>query len=166
MRLQFLEKLGGPCSLEYRECGVSVSDHSKRFALRTVGGHGNRDSARNERKLEFGADDLGSENIWEAEIHSSFVAELEQWKPSFEYNVSSVYPVGHRWFPTLELNGRRLKGKNAFYLTPGLYRHFAHRVEIGIGVPAGPQAASRAAWAWSARSTESSVEIVKIGRAR
>jgi hypothetical protein len=58
-------------------------------------------------------------------------------RASLQYNLASVYPVRKRWFPTLEFNGRRLDAKNAFYLTPGLYRHFSHRLEIGMGVPTG-----------------------------
>jgi hypothetical protein len=65
------------------------------------------------------------------------VAEVEQWKPSFQYNVASVYPVRYCWFPTLEFNGRRLEGKDAFYLTPGLYRQLSHRLEIGIPIGLG-----------------------------
>jgi len=80
---------------------------------------------------------LAAKTFKKFQVHASLVAEVEQWKPSFQYNVASVCPVRRRWFPTLEFNGRRLEGKNAFYLTPGLYRHFDHRLEIGIGVPAG-----------------------------
>jgi hypothetical protein len=80
---------------------------------------------------------LAAKTFKKLQVHASFVAELEEWKPSFQYNLASVYPVGRRWFPTLEFNGRRLGGENAFYLTPGLYRHFGHRLELGIGVPAG-----------------------------
>jgi hypothetical protein len=80
---------------------------------------------------------LAAKTFKKVQVHAGFVAELEEWKPSFRYNLASVYPVGRRWFPTVEFNGRRLEGKNAFYLTPGLYRHFNHRLEIGIGIPAG-----------------------------
>lgn len=71
------------------------------------------------------------------QIHASFVAEVEQEKPSFQYNLASVYPVRRHWFPTFEFNGRSLHGSRAFYLTPGLYRHLPRRFEIGAGVPLG-----------------------------
>lgn len=71
------------------------------------------------------------------QIHASFLSDIEQRNSSFEYNVAGVYPLTRRWFPTFEFNGRRLDGKNAFYLTPGLYRHFKHRLETGIGIPVG-----------------------------
>jgi hypothetical protein len=88
-------------------------------------------------QLEYEPTILAAKTFRKLQVHASFVANVEQWKPSFQYNVASVYPVRDRWFPTLEFNGRRLDGKNAFYLTPGLYRHFAHRLEAGIGVPGG-----------------------------
>lgn len=71
------------------------------------------------------------------QLHASLLSDLEHWKPTFEYNVACVYPLARLWFPTFEFNGRRLDGKNAFYLTPGLYRHWKHRLEMGIGIPLG-----------------------------
>jgi hypothetical protein len=71
------------------------------------------------------------------QVHASLVSDMEQWKPSLEYNLASVYPIKKRWFPTFEFSGRRERPRNAFYLTPGLYRHFRHRLEIGIGIPLG-----------------------------
>jgi hypothetical protein len=71
------------------------------------------------------------------QVHASFVSDVEQWRPSLEYNLASVYPIKKRWLPTFEFNGRRQHSRNAFYLTPGLYRHCRHRLEIGIGIPIG-----------------------------
>jgi hypothetical protein len=72
------------------------------------------------------------------QIHASLLSEIEEMKPSFDYNVASVYPVKPHWFPTFELNGRRRHdAKNAFYLTPGLYHHYSKRIETGIGTPIG-----------------------------
>jgi hypothetical protein len=71
------------------------------------------------------------------QIHASFVADIEEEKPSFQYNVASVYSVRRHWFPTFEFNGRSLHGDAAFYLTPGMYRHLPHHLEIGAGVPLG-----------------------------
>ena len=71
------------------------------------------------------------------QIHASFVADIEEEKPSFQYNLASVYQIQRHWFPTFEFNGRSLHGDAAFYLTPGLYRHLAHRFEIGAGFPLG-----------------------------
>ena len=70
------------------------------------------------------------------QVHASVISEIEQWKPTFAYNVSAVYPIKHVWFPTFEFNGRRA-GTNFFYVTPGLYRHLGHGTQIGIGIPLG-----------------------------
>ncbi|MEO6924070.1 MAG: hypothetical protein ABI142_09610 [Bryocella sp.] len=37
----------------------------------------------------------------------------------------------------MELNGRRQSGVNSFYLTPGLYKHLPHRLELGAAAPIG-----------------------------
>jgi hypothetical protein len=71
------------------------------------------------------------------QIHASFLSEVEQWRPSLEYNLASVYPIRRCWFPTFEFNERRQNARNALYLTPGLYRHFRHSLEVGIGIPLG-----------------------------
>jgi hypothetical protein len=71
------------------------------------------------------------------QIHASALADITEGRPELEYNLASVYPVKRRWFPTLEFNGRRAGAMNSFYVTPGLYRHLRHRVEIGIGSPLG-----------------------------
>lgn len=39
--------------------------------------------------------------------------------------------------PTLEFNGRRNAGVNSFYVTPGIYKHLPHRLEMGIAMPMG-----------------------------
>jgi hypothetical protein len=80
---------------------------------------------------------LAAKTFRKLQIHASFFSDVEGQKPSLEYNVACVYPVKSRWFPTLEFNGRRLDGKNSFYLKLGLYRHFKHRLEMGIGIPFG-----------------------------
>jgi len=88
--------------------------------------------------LEYQPTILAAKTFRGAQIHASFVADIEEEKkPSFQYNLASVYPIQHQWFPTLEFNGRHLHGEGAFYLTPGLYRCFAHRFELGLGVPVG-----------------------------
>jgi len=71
------------------------------------------------------------------QVHASFTADIEAEKPSFQYNLASVYSIRQRWFPTIEFNGRSIRGEPAFYLTPGLYRHFHSRAEFGVGVPLG-----------------------------
>jgi hypothetical protein len=71
------------------------------------------------------------------QLHGSVIGEFENGSKSFAYNIASVYPVRRHWFPTLEWNGRRLLGRNAFYATPGVYRHYGRGLEIGVGVPVG-----------------------------
>jgi hypothetical protein len=71
------------------------------------------------------------------QIHTSALSDVREPHGEFEYNVGSVYPIRQRWFPTFEFNGRRENALNSFYLTPGLYRHLRHRVEMGIGMPVG-----------------------------
>jgi hypothetical protein len=70
------------------------------------------------------------------QIHLSFVTDIERDKPSFQYNLASVYPIRRHWFPTFEFNDRSLRGKGAFYLTPGLYRRL-ERFEFASGSPRG-----------------------------
>jgi len=70
------------------------------------------------------------------QVHASVISEIEQWKPTFAYNVAAVYPVRHGWFPTFEFNRRRTEA-NSVYVTPGLYRHLGPRTEMGIGIPIG-----------------------------
>jgi hypothetical protein len=69
-------------------------------------------------------------------VHASVLANLENEKPSFQYNVAPVYSIRNRWFPTFEFNGS-LHGVGALYVTPGLYRRFKSRLEVGIGTPLG-----------------------------
>lgn len=80
---------------------------------------------------------LAAKTFRKVQIHASFFSDVEKQGHSLGYNVASVYPMPHRWFPTMEFNGRRRDSQNAFYLTPGLYRHVNHRLELGLGVPAG-----------------------------
>jgi len=86
-------------------------------------------------EVEYQPTVLAAKTFRKLQVHASFVADIEEWKPSFQYNLASVYPIQRRWFPTLEFNGRRLRGKDSFYLTPGLYRRFENRFEFGVGVP-------------------------------
>ena len=97
-------------------------------------------------ELEYQPTILAAKSFRRLQIHASFVAELEKKeKTSFQYNLSSVYPLRLRWFPTLEFNGRQLHGTSGTYVTPGLSRHFRHHIEIGMGIPLGVSgAASRA----------------------
>jgi hypothetical protein len=89
------------------------------------------------RKVEYEPTILVAKTFRRAQVHASFVADIEERNPAFQYNLASVYPVQRRWFPILEFNGRRLNGGNASYLTPGLYRRLKHRVELGVGAPLG-----------------------------
>ncbi|MGD0681717.1 MAG: hypothetical protein ABR990_06670 [Terracidiphilus sp.] len=71
------------------------------------------------------------------QIHTSVIPELSDDDKSLEYNVAAVRPLAHHLIPTLEFNGRRNKGLNSFYVTPGMYKHLPRRMEIGMGVPVG-----------------------------
>ena len=88
-------------------------------------------------ELGFAPAILLARSFRKLQIHASVLSEIEQWKPSVDYNVATVHPIKHVWFPTFEFNGRRQNARNAFYLTPGLYRHSKHRSEVGIGIPVG-----------------------------
>jgi len=88
-------------------------------------------------ELEFEPELLAAKSFRRIQVHASFVANVEQGTLFLEYNLASVYLVSHRWYPTLEFSGRRLNGENAFYVTPGLYRHIGRRLEVGIGLPLG-----------------------------
>jgi hypothetical protein len=80
---------------------------------------------------------LAARTIRRLQVHASFLAELEQRESEFRYNIASVYPFRHRWFPTLEFNGRHVNANEELYLTVGLYHKFDHRFELGVGVPVG-----------------------------
>lgn len=71
------------------------------------------------------------------QIHTSFIPELNKDEESLAYNVAAVRPFEHSLRPTLEFSGRRNGDVNSFYVTPGMYKHLPHRVEIGVGVPLG-----------------------------
>ena len=51
--------------------------------------------------------------------------------------MAALRPIAHHLIPTLEFNGRRNSGVNSFYVTPGIYKHLPHRLEMGVGVPMG-----------------------------
>ncbi|MGA3162289.1 MAG: hypothetical protein ABSC77_13865 [Terracidiphilus sp.] len=85
---------------------------------------------------------MAAKGFGKLQIHASFIPELSDDEKSFEYNVASLRPVAHHLIPTLEFNGRRNSGVNSFYVTPGIYKHLPHRLEMGVGVPAGIGSAS------------------------
>jgi len=71
------------------------------------------------------------------QIHTSVVPELGSDDKSVEYNVAALRPIAHHLIPTLEFNGRRSGGVNSFYITPGIYKHLPHRLEMGAAMPMG-----------------------------
>jgi hypothetical protein len=71
------------------------------------------------------------------QIHTSLIPQLGSNDRSLEYNAAAVRPVAHHFIPTLEFNGRRNVGVNSFYVTPGIYKHLPHRLEMGIAMPTG-----------------------------
>jgi hypothetical protein len=80
---------------------------------------------------------MAAKGFGKLQIHTSFIPELGGDDKSLEYNVASLRPFAHHLIPTLEFNGRRNSGVNSFYVTPGIYKHLPHRLEIGAAVPAG-----------------------------
>ena len=109
--------------------------HDRAFALTAGMGVGFPVSSKGE--LSWEPTVLAAKSFGKLQLQGSVVAELEKESRSLAYNVASVYPVRRRWFPTLEWNARRVLARNAFYLTPGLYRHFDHGFEVGVGAPLG-----------------------------
>jgi hypothetical protein len=88
------------------------------------------------QEVEYEPTILIARGFGKLQVHASVLANLENEKPSFQYNVASVYSIRNRWFPTFEFNGS-LHGVGALYVTPGLYRRFKSRLEVGIGTPLG-----------------------------
>jgi hypothetical protein len=80
---------------------------------------------------------LAAKGFGKLQIHTSVIPELSKDDKSLEYNVAALRPIAHHLIPTLEFNGRRNSGVNGFCVTPGLYKHFPHRLEMGVGVPMG-----------------------------
>jgi hypothetical protein len=81
---------------------------------------------------------LAAKQLGNTQLHASFLAGLGKDSQEYEYNLASVTNLHSAWFPTLEFNGRRTDaGANLYYLTPGIYRHFRHRVEAGAAVSGG-----------------------------
>jgi hypothetical protein len=80
---------------------------------------------------------LLEKGVGKLQVHASFIPESGSGNTSLEYNVAAVRPWAHHLIPTLEFNGRRDSGVNSFYVTSGIYKHLPHRLEIGMGVPAG-----------------------------
>jgi len=69
--------------------------------------------------------------------HTSLIPQLGSNDRSPEYNAAAVRPLAHHFVPTLVFNGRRNVGVNSFYVTPGIYTHLPHRLEMGIAMPMG-----------------------------
>lgn len=81
---------------------------------------------------------LAAKQLGPMQLHASFLADLAKDSREYEYNLASVTNLHSGWFPTLEFNARRTDtGTNLFYLTPGIYRHFPHRIEAGVALSAG-----------------------------
>jgi hypothetical protein len=85
---------------------------------------------------------LAAKQFGTLQIHTSFIPELSKDDKSLAYNVAAVRPIAHDLRPTLEFSGRRNAGINTFYVTPGIYQHLPHRLEIGMGVPIGASSLS------------------------
>jgi hypothetical protein len=105
------------------------------FALSGVMGFNAPLTSRGE--LSYEPEILIAKAFGTLQIHTSVIPELGGGETSLEYNVAAVHPFVHHWVPTLEFNGRRNAGVNAFYVTPGMYKRLPHRFEMGAGVPAG-----------------------------
>jgi len=121
----------GPASagMQYQICSSSTSALSVGFAF------GIPSDAESE--IEFQPTILAARTFRRAQIHASFGTGLGKERPSFQYNLASVFPVHPGWYPTLEFNGRSIADRNAFYLTPGVYHRIGQRFELGIGTPFG-----------------------------
>lgn len=87
--------------------------------------------------LSYEPELLAAKGFGKLQVHGSFIPEFGDGETSLAYNVAAVRPVAHHLLPTLEFNGRRNSGINSFYFTPGIYKHFPHRFEAGVAVPAG-----------------------------
>jgi len=71
------------------------------------------------------------------QVHTNMQAELGTGVRGFNYDISTVVPVG-RVAPSLELNARTLESATPqFYATPGLTYSFSDRTKLGVGVPIG-----------------------------
>lgn len=64
-------------------------------------------------EVEYQPSILAAKTFRKVQVHTSFVADIEEEKPSFQYNLASVYPIHRHWLPTLEFNGRSLRGQGA-----------------------------------------------------
>jgi hypothetical protein len=82
-----------------------------------------------------GAPSLLAARAWgKFQIHTQLAASLSQARPSYIYNLATVYESG-RFTPTLEFNDVTSSANPAFLITPGLYYHFTERIEFGVGTP-------------------------------
>jgi hypothetical protein len=87
--------------------------------------------------VSYEPDVLIAKGFGKLQIHTSFIPELSDDDTSLAYNVAALRPFAHHLIPTLEFNGRRNSAVNSFYLTPGIYKHLPHRLEMGAAIPAG-----------------------------
>jgi hypothetical protein len=94
------------------------------------------------RGIEWEPSIIAARAFGKMQVHASVSANIQAAKPSLESNLASVYSIDQRWFPTLELTAKQVLGIYAFYVTPGLYRHFKHRLEVGVGAPLGIRGSS------------------------
>jgi hypothetical protein len=88
-------------------------------------------------ELEWEPELLAAKMFGPTQVHVSFIAGLSDDEREYAYNAATVTDLHSKWFPTLEFSGRNNKFGNQFYVTPGIYRHFAHRLEAGAAVATG-----------------------------
>jgi len=71
------------------------------------------------------------------QVHTNMQAALGADHQGFNYDISTVYPIG-RVAPSLELNARTMESATPqFYATPGVTYSFSDRTQVGVGVPIG-----------------------------
>jgi hypothetical protein len=80
---------------------------------------------------------MAAKGFGKLQIHASLIPEISDDETSLAYNLAALRPLAHHLIPTLEFNGRRNSGVNSFYVTPGIYKHLPHRLEMGVAMPAG-----------------------------
>jgi hypothetical protein len=99
------------------------------FALSAAAGVNLPLASRGETSFE--PELLAAKAFGTLQIHASVIPELSEDERFLAYNVAAVRPFVHNLRPTLEFSGRRNAGVNSFYVTPGIYKHLPHRLEIG-----------------------------------
>jgi len=80
---------------------------------------------------------LAAKMFGPTQLHVSFIAGLGQGPREYAYNAATVTDLHGKWFPTFEFSGRNNEFGNQFYITPGIYRRFPHRLEAGAAVATG-----------------------------